>query len=144
MAAIVFQTLHDRWLKLVQRRDPWMTYWQELADILLPNKADFTRSRGRAEQRETGIYDGTPRLALRDLASTLDGLIKPKTSNWFDGAVDDDLSDDDETKRWYEIIRERMWKAIYRNDARFIQKSGEVDLFLSCFGWGVLWIQQNR
>lgn len=139
-----FQTLADRWQGLTRRRGPWMDYWQELAEILLPNRADFTRSRAEGEQRETGIYDGTPRLALRDLASTLDGLIKPKTSNWFDGAVDDDLGDDDVVKRWHEIVRERMWKAIYRNDARFIQRSGEVDLNLSCFGWGVLWIQQNR
>src|SRR3990167_9779152 len=136
--------LLDRRNALFAIREPWMAYWQELGDILLPNRADFTVQKLPGEQRGQGIYDGTPRLALRDLASTLDGLIKPKTSNWFDGAVDDDLSDDDETKRWYEIIRERMWKAIYRNDARFIQKSGEVDLFLSCFGWGVLWIQQNR
>ena len=140
----VFQDLAGRWDGLLRRRTPWMNYWQELGDVLLPNRADFTRSRSEGEGRENQIYDGTPRLALRDLASTLDGLIKPKTNNWFDPAIDDDLTDDDTVKRWYEVVRERMWKAIYRNDARFIQRSGEIDLNLACFGWGVLWIQQNR
>lgn len=140
----VFQDIADRWGRIRRRREPWMSYWQELGDVLLPNRADFTRARSDGEQRETRIFDGTPRLALRDLASTLDGLIKPKTNNWFDPAIDDDLIDDDTVKRWYETVRERMWKAIYRNDARFIQRSGEIDLNLACFGWGVLWIQQNR
>lgn len=140
----LFLDLRQRHASLIGRREPWMSYWQELADILLPNRADFVRRRGAAEMRGADIYDGTPRLALRDLASTLDGLMKPKTSNWFDGAVDDDLEDDDSVKRYHEIVRDRMWKAIYRDDARFIQRSGEVDLNLACFGWGVLWIQQNR
>jgi hypothetical protein len=140
----LFQDMRDRWSALERQRQPWMGYWQELADILLPNRADFTRARGQAESRETGIYDGTPRLALRDLASTLDGLMKPKTSTWFDGQIDDDLADDDSVKAWYEQVRDRMWRAIYRTDARFIQRSGEIDLNLAAFGWGVLWIQQNR
>lgn len=121
-----------------------MSYWQALAEILLPNRADFTRGNLRAERRDFEIYDGTPRLALRDLASTLDGLMKPKTSNWFDGEIPDDLVDDDDVKMWYQIVRDRMWKAIYRPDARFIQRSTEVDLDLACFGWGVLWIQETR
>lgn len=139
-----FQPFADRWNTLLGIRDPWMHYWQQLTEILIPGRADFTRRQERGKQREVAIYDGTPRLAMRDLASTLDGLIKPKTSHWFDGAIDDDLEGDDSVKIWYEIVRERMWKAIYRTDARFIQRSGEVDLMLSALGWGVLWIQENR
>jgi len=137
--------LLDRRNALFAIREPWMPYWQELGDILLPNRADFTVQKLPGEQRGQGIYDGSPRLALRDLASTLDGLIKPKTSNWFDVTVDDeDLKTIDEVKRWLEAVRERMWQAVYRKDARFIQRSCEVDLALGCWGWGVLWIQQNR
>lgn len=121
-----------------------MDYWQELTDVLLPSRADFTRARSRGGVREVAIYDGTPRMALRDLASTLDGLMKPKTTHWFEGALDDDLQNNDEVKRWFETVRDRMWAAIYRPDARFIQRSGEVDLMLAALGWGVLWIQENR
>jgi len=141
----LIHNLLDRHKAMVGRRSPWMNYWQQLADVLLPNQADFTSMRTPGEQRGTGIYDGSPRLALRDLASTLDGLLKSKTSQWFDVAVDDeDLGDTEEVKRWLEAVKERMWDAIYRTKARFIQRGGEVDLALSCFGWGVLWIQENR
>lgn len=135
----------DRWRSMTGLRQPWMQYWQELADVLLPTQAKFTTQRAQGAPLGEGIYDGTPRLALRDLATTLDGLLKPKTSNWFDVSVDDeDLSEQDDVKRWLEDVHERMWNAIYRKDARFIQRSGEVDLNLSCFGWGALWVEQNR
>jgi hypothetical protein len=135
----------DRWKSMVGHRDPFMSYYQSLADILLPTQAMFTTKESRGAEIGEGIYDGTPRLALRDLATTLDGLLKPKTTNWFDVTVDDsDLSEQDDAKRWLEDAHERMWSAIYRKDARFIQRSGEVDLNLSCFGWGVLWIEENR
>ena len=137
--------LLDRFKGMGNKRDPWMNYWQQLADILLPNQATFTRQNLAGEQRGQSIYDGTPRLALRDLATTLDGLIKPKTSSWFDVEVsDEELMDYEEVKIWLEETKDRMWNAIYRKDARFIQRSGEVDLNLACFGWGVLWIQENR
>jgi hypothetical protein len=137
--------LLDRHKSLRKRHDPWNSLWQELSEVMLPNQATFTRSINPGEQRGGSIYDGTPRLALRDLATTLDGLIKPKSSSWFDTEVDnEDLMEYDEVKLWLEQVKERMWNAIYRKDARFIQRSGEVDLSLACFGWGVLWIQENR
>ena len=137
--------LLDRVKRMWTLRDPFLPYWQELADVLLPTQATFTQNRQRAAQLGEGIYDGTPRLALRDLATSIDGLIKPKTSQWFDLTVDDEaLAEQDDVKRWLENTRERMWNAIYRKNARFIQRSGEVDLNLACFGWGVLWLQENR
>lgn len=121
-----------------------MNLWQELAEILLPESAAFTRAFSPGTERAEDIYDGTPRLALRELASTLDGLLKPKTSNWFDITVSDErLLDDDEVLAWLADTKERMWRAVYRSDARFIQKSTEVDTSLAAFGHGVLWVEQN-
>lgn len=137
--------LLDRHKSMCGRRDPWMGYYQELADVLLPTQAAFTSAINPGEKRGAAIYDGTPRLALRDLATTLDGLIKPKTSNWFEVSVlDDELRRNDEVNQWLEDVQDRMWHAIYRKDARFIQRSGEVDASLACFGWGTLWMQENR
>jgi hypothetical protein len=137
--------LLDHWRGMTRRRDPWMPYWQELADVLLPTQASFVAKKNPGERRGANIYDGGPRMALRDLASTLDGLMKPKTAKWFDVSVDDpDIAEMDEVKMWLEVVQERMSQAIYRKDARFIQRSGEVDLNLACFGWGALWMQENR
>jgi hypothetical protein len=137
--------LLDHVKTLEGRRDPWMPYWQQLADVLLPTQADFTTAKQPGSQRGADIYDGTPRLALRELATTIDGLIKPKTSAWFDVETEDEtLNEMDEVKLWLEQVKDRMWHHIYKKDARFIQRSCEVDLSLVCFGWGTLWITENK
>jgi len=140
-----FQILADEWSSLRGRQSHWLSYWQDLTDVLQPNQNDFIRQNTRGTSRETAIYDGTPRIALRDLASTLDGLMKPKTSNWFEPTVDDEqIAAIDESKIWLEIVRERMWRSIYSKGARFIQRSGEVDQSLAAIGWGTLWLQENK
>lgn len=140
-----FSMIADSLKAMQAKHTPFMPYWQQLTDVLLPNRADFTKSQSTGQSRESGIYDGTPRLAQRDLSSTLDGLIKPKTSNWFTpGHEDEEIRDDDEAKLWFDMVRERMWRAIYNKNARFIQRSGEVDQLLACIGWGALWMQENR
>lgn len=137
--------LLDRNKAMVARRAPWMSYFQQLADVLLPTQAFFTKAQTPGVQVGTNIYDGTPRLALRSLATTIDGLIKPKSNMWFDVEVDDpDVMEQDDAKLWLETVRDRMWHHLYRKDARFIQRSGEVDLSLTCFGYGVLWIDENH
>lgn len=144
MAAAI-ERLKLRWEAMKARQDPWRAYWQELTDVLLPNQADFSRSERTGRSRERAIYDGTPRLALRDLASTLDGLMKPKTANWFEPTIDNDeeVARSDAAKLWFEVVQERMWRAIYNKNARFIQRSAEVDLMLSAIGWGALWIGER-
>lgn len=137
--------LLDRWKLMEARRDLWMSYWQELADVLHPTAGDFLRKIERGERRGDEIFDGSPRLAIRDLAATLDGLLKPKTANWFDVTIEDqDLLRRDDVKRHLEFRREKMWNAVYRSDARFIQRSTEVDMSIVTFGHGILWEDQNR
>lgn len=139
------QDLLDHVKTMERKRDPWMSYWQQLADVLLPTQADFVKENRPGVQRGADIYDGTPRLALRELATTIDGLIKPKTSSWFDVETEDaDLNEMDEVKLWLEMVKDRMWYHLYKKDARFIQRSCEVDLSLVAFGWGTLWIEENK
>lgn len=136
-------------LDLSKRMDglkaPWLSYWQQLGDVLLPNKADFTRGNRSGKPRTDSIYDGTPRLAARRLATAIDGLLKPKTARWFSITLDDrDIAEIDEVKLWLEAVADRMWQAIYRKDARFAQRSAEVDESLVVFGTGVLFIGENK
>jgi hypothetical protein len=130
---------------LTRRREPWLQTWQELAEVFLPGRAQFTSRKLEGERANETIFDGTPRLAARDLSAAIDGLIKPKTSNWFEPwLLDEDLAQEQQAKEWLEIVAEKMWQAIYHKDARFVQRSTEVDDALVVFGWGTLWITENR
>ena len=133
-----------KWEALKQRRDSWMDIWQQVSEVMHPNAGDFIRTHEPGERRTDDIFDAQPRIALRDLAATMDGLLKPKTSQWFEPMpADMEPTEDEEDKAWLDAVRDKMWNAIYRPDARFIQRSTEVDLSMVSFGHGVLWIQQN-
>jgi hypothetical protein len=95
---------------------------------MLPRWADFTVASAAGAKRTNQIYDSTPMLARRGLSAAIDGLLKPRTSGWFHiKARDEELNDDDEAKAWLEDTEERMRRAIYNRQARFIQRTGEVD-----------------
>ena len=127
------------------RGQHWLQHWQELADVMLPRRADFVARTTPGERRTENVYDGTPMLARRALASAIDGLLKPKTARWFRIRVQDDaVNEDDEARRWFEDAEKRMWAAIYARKAHFVQRSGEVDNDLVTFGTGVLFIGERR
>lgn len=138
MAANV-KDLLDRFNRLVADRGIWESHWQSLAEVLLPNRATFTHQGVKGERKMRRIYDSTPMLARRGLTSALDGLIKPKERKWFRiKASDASLNNQEEAKRWLQESEDRMLRAIYNRQARFITHSGEVDNDLVTFGTGVL------
>ncbi len=145
MALTAVQNLLDLFHADVAARSPWMDFWQRLYDLHLPNRADFTSDYGKGQSRVAEIYDSTPRLSARSLRTSIGSLLHDKSSHWFWMTVDDDdLMDDDEVKLYLEILRRRMWKAIYDVRSRFVQRSGEVDSDLVVAGIGYLWIGMNE
>ena len=69
----------DRFEQL-KSRGKWERYWQDLAEVFMPNAADFTDVFTEGDRRNDDIYDSTPMQARRMLAASIDGLVKPKTS----------------------------------------------------------------
>jgi hypothetical protein len=130
--------------RLKEARRPWESHWQELAEVMLPRRADFTGGQSDGARRTQHLFDGTPLLARRGLAAAIDGLLKPKTAQWFRiKTLDDGLGEAEEVKRWIEIAERRLTRAIYDRKARFIQRSGEVDDDLVTFGTGVLFVGEG-
>ncbi|WP_420348625.1 portal protein [Pelagibius sp.] len=131
--------------RLKDQRRLWESHWQELAEVMLPRRADFTTEHLAGERRRDHLFDGTPMLARRGLSAAIDGLLKPKTARWFRIKTrDEDLGEDEAVKRWLEMAEERLYRALYDRRARFIQRSGEVDDDLVTFGTGVLFVGEGR
>ena len=130
--------------RLKEARRGWESHWQELAEVMLPRRADFTAERAGGARRTQHLFDGTPLLARRGLAAAIDGLLKPKTARWFRLKVlDDTLGEAEAVKRWLEAAEQRLARALYDRRARFIQRSGEVDDDLVTFGTGVLFVGEG-
>lgn len=134
----------DRWKVLQGIRTAFDSHWQELAERLLPKRADFTTDSYPGSKRTQEIYDSTPLQARRGLSSAVDWMLKPRNHKWFAiRTVDEDLQEDESVQFWLEDVEKRMWNAIYNPQARFIARSGEVDDDLVTFGTGNLFIARN-
>lgn len=130
--------------RLMSSRRPWESHWQELGELFLPRRADFTRKSAPGQKRTESQFDGVPVQAARGLAASLDGLLKPKTQRWFSlRATDPEINEVEEVGLWLQEVEDRMYTAIYDPDARFLQRSNEVDLDLVVFGTGVLFIGER-
>ncbi len=139
--------VHDlimRQHKLASARSQWDTHWQELAEYLLPKRADFTTSPAPGAKRTDKQFDGVPMQAARGLAASLDGLLKPKTQRWFALRTGDEALDDDAAvKAWLRTAEDRLFGALYDPGSRFLQRSAEVDLDLVVFGTAILFIGER-
>ena len=132
--------------KLKAARRTWEQTWQELAEVLLPRRADFTvETTVDGERRTDNIYDSVPMQARRSLASAIDSLMMPRNVQWFHVRPrNEDLTADEEVMRWSELVSKRMFNAIYSKEARFIQRSGEIINDLVTFGTGVIFIGETK
>jgi hypothetical protein len=129
---------------MVNDRREWDQWYQALGDVFLPNQADFTTAKQSGRKRGKGNFENTHRIAARNFATTVDGLLKPKTTKWFSLGTDESLLDDNDVMLWLEEARDIMWRAIYSTPARFVQASSEVDYSLVVFGTGCLFMTPNR
>lgn len=131
--------------KLKGARKTWESTWQELAEVLLPRRADFTNENTTdGERRMDNVYDSIPMQGLRSLTTAIDSLIKPRNVQWFHVRPrDENLAQDEEVQIWSQMAAKRMHTAIYSREARFVQRSGEVDKDLVAFGTGVLFIGES-
>lgn len=116
-----------------------MDYWQDLAEIFLPDKASFSVAKQEGERQYEDIFDGSPRLDARDLASALDGLVF--NEDWFRVSVEDEgLLENETVTRWLEQATDRQWRIMHNVNAGFTQRRGEVNEYLTVFGHGMLWM----
>lgn len=130
-----------RWRKLSNSRQQWLNHWQSLADIFLPSRADFTTQQVAGARRTSRIYDGTTLMARRNLTSAIGGTLKPREERWFNiRTSDEQLNRINDARLWFAEVEDRMYTAIYNPDARFLQRTGEVDDDLITFGTGALFM----
>lgn len=135
----------DRYRGLCARRDQWKNIWQQLADLLHPTRGGFTSPLIAGQEINQNIYDSTPMQARRGLATNISALLKDSTSRWFGmKSENEELNEAGRAKVWFDAVEDRMWKAIYAPEARFIQQSAAVDNDIATFGLGYLWINENR
>jgi hypothetical protein len=136
------KSLISRFDYIKGRRDNWDTHYQELADYMLPRKADIVRKRSRGEKRMEFIYDGTALQAVDLLSASLHGMLTSGSTPWFHlNMKDADISRDDDVQEWLEDSSNRMIQAF--NQSNFETEVHEMYVDLVVFGTGCMFIEMD-
>ena len=131
--------LHNRYKKLVNLRTNWESHWQEIADYVLPRRADVVKQRSRGDKRTEQIYDGTALHALNLLSSSLHGMLTNAASPWFSLRFKQEELATDENMEWLESANQALYVAFDRSN--FQQEVHELYLDLCSFGTACMYIE---
>ena len=125
------------------QRDTWNTHYQELADFMLPRKAEIVKKRSKGEKRMEQIFDGTALQAVDLLASSLHGMLTSGASPWFHLDVKDtDINRDDDVREWLQDTSMRMMRLF--NQSNFETEVHELYVDLVVFGTGCMFIEMGE
>mgnify|MGYP003649314081 FL=1 len=129
--------------KLMEKRANWEHHWQEVADYMIPRKADITMERPKGDKRHTLIFDGTAIHALELLASSLHGMLTSSVNRWFSLRYKEtSINQNDEAREWLEQVTDAMYLAISRSN--FQQEVFETYFDLISFGTSCLQIEEDK
>ena len=135
--------LKDNLSRLMEKRASWENHWQEVADHMLPRKAEITKQRARGDKRHTLIFDATAIHALELLAASLHGMLTSSANRWFSLRFrETSLNDSDEAKEWLEDATQRMYDVIAKSN--FQQEIFECYHDLISFGTSCLMIEEDQ
>ena len=131
--------LERRYKTLQSQRSNWENHWQQLADYMLPRKADITKKRTQGDKRTELIYDGTAIHAVELLASSLHGMLTSPSTPWFSMRFrDQELQRSDEANEWLESSLDQMYQAFNRSN--FQQEIHELYYDLVTFGTAAIYV----
>ena len=105
--------LQNQYSQLKNKRQNWESHWQEIADFVLPRKADVNIDRTEGDKRTNRIFDGTALHASELLSSSLHGMLTNAATPWFSMRFkDDNLALDEESREWLEASTRQMYIAL--------------------------------
>jgi len=135
-------TLLKRFGSLFEQRQQWESHWQEIADYVVPRKADITKRRTDGDKRTELVFDGTAIHAAELLSASLHGMLTNASTRWFSLRYRNrDLDGNDQAKEWLESVEDDMYLAFARSN--FQEQIHELYHDLICFGTAVMFIEQD-
>ena len=127
---------------LETQRMTWEHHWQEVADYIVPRKADITKKRSPGDKRQELIFDGTAIHAAELLSASLHGMLTNASTPWFSLRYrNNQLDMQDEAKEWLEGATDVMYQAFARSN--FQEQVHELYHDLITFGTGVIFVETD-
>jgi hypothetical protein len=119
------------------------TFWQAVAELHIPERADFTRQRDDSDYASE-VHDSTPALMRREFGNFLGSALRPKGREWFRGRLrDEELNEQQSVKAFVQKQDKQHRNLLYDNRSGFISQMCTADHDYVTFGNAVTFIDRR-
>jgi hypothetical protein len=133
----------DRYANLEAERSPCLPIWCDLADYIIPRKANIAQRYASVVRMTDKQFDPTAEHALNLLAASMAGTLTNKSTRWFTlKCRRPELNDVKVIADWLDDSTERMYYALAQSN--FYSQIHEVYLDLGAFGTASMLIDTDR
>jgi hypothetical protein len=139
-----FDALQRREEAARNARSNWDSLFQQIADRVLPQAADFTGQRAEGERRTSLMYDATAALAAQKAVASISAFVWPSNQQYQKLTTSSKyLNKIQRVKAYFDAATEALFTARYSPRAAFEAQMGESALQYVVFGTGMSFIDDN-
>ena len=135
----VLDRLHE---KLKNNRRTWEREWQEMAEYVLPHRADFTTTHSKGADRMYTAFEGTAMRLLKRFASNIHNVFTPMGAEWF--RLTTGISQMDKQRNvalWLEEASKIIKHDVSRPISNFQSAVFQYYLEAGTFGTGIIFVE---
>lgn len=131
--------------RLYTKKLPLHSLWQEIAENIYPQRADFTTQFVTGEDFTAHLIDSYPMQLRQELGDSFSALLRPKDRMWFKATtMDEERDSDPENARYLEFLTRTMKAYLYDPRSQFIKASKQGDHDYASFGNAVTSLEERR
>lgn len=141
---IDIESLSRRFERERSKRGTWDQMFQELAERVCPQMADFNSKRTPGDKRTEKMYDATAALAARKGVSVMAAFMWPSNQRYQKLTTNQTaLNKSQKVKVYFDALTDVLFRARYSPRAAFESQMGAAALQNIVFGTGLLFIDDD-
>lgn len=147
MDGIAEQIVTD-WQRLAGDRGNEEQQWQEIAERICPSHSNTfssgsTVGRSHGEKKTDKLFDSTATIAVGRFAAILDSMLTPANQKWHRlAASNPDLNKNREVKKYFESVRDILFRYRYAPKANFTSQNQQNYSSLGLYGTGCMFTDE--
>jgi len=119
--------------------------YQEIAEFLFPERADFTTDIVLGQEFAAHLTDATPVLMRRELGDQIGSMVRPDGRQWFQAAASNKrIGRDRGAASFLEFMTDVNSAVLNSRDSGFRRAAQQVEHDFAAFGMGWLQVSYNR
>lgn len=139
------EALQRRFERKRAERGTWDELWQQIAERVWPQMADFNTIRSQGERRTEKMFDATAALAAQKAVSAISAFVWPANQRYQRLTTSDpSLNKAQRVKQWMDEATDALFRARYSPRAAFEAQMGATGLMHFVFGTGLMFIDDDQ